>query len=350
MRSNPRDWAVAAVSSLRRQGGPSALAKDVWFRLERKYATRYSDVQVRQLRSLERSYRKPTGGPDILMFGDSAMYWTAPTDTDHRHLAAMIHDELGIDATFEALVGPIYNPRIMMAFLSAFRHLPGRPKVVLIPLSIMASQRVWMTHPDYGYEHTAVALEQVIEAGGKRPRRLPPDPIEDRADKWERLPAPSLFGARRTLGELRLILNAVPATKWQKIVRLRHLMDFYNAEALTPESPGVLQAAELGAMVRELGMRSVAYIPPVNHGVVKATLGEEAREHVRRNADLIAQAYLEAAGEGSQLADGLFQSPPERFIDPIHVDPQGRLDVARLIAQVARPMLLESEERQPVLR
>ena len=46
--------------------------RDWAFRIERRLAKRYSDVELRQLRSMERAYnsRKP---PELLVFGDSAM-------------------------------------------------------------------------------------------------------------------------------------------------------------------------------------------------------------------------------------------------------------------------------------
>ena len=77
--------------ALRRAG---ALAGDYAFRLERKATRRFSDVELRQLKSLELAYRG-SSGPDVLVFGDSAMFWTTHRDSDRRHLVQMVRDELG---------------------------------------------------------------------------------------------------------------------------------------------------------------------------------------------------------------------------------------------------------------
>ena len=73
-------------------------------------------------------------------------------------------------------------------------------------------------------------------------------------------------------------------------------MDFYNAERLEPESPGVALVGELGQMLSGMELPSVAYIAPINHEVAAKTLGEGAREHLARNAALVEAAYREAAG------------------------------------------------------
>ena len=337
MQTSLRDWGKTAASALTERGRATALARDAVFRLERKYAKRYSDVQLRQLKALERACSKDEG-LDLLVFGDSAMFWTTPTDTDHRHLVEMIRDELGPKTTFETLVGPGYNARIVMAFLSALPHCRSKPKVVLVPTSILMAQSVWLAHPEVGYEAMSTELREIIGANGRRrPRRLVQHDSDEAVDAWERLPAPSLYGARRTVGELRLITNAPPATKWQKIVRLRHLMDFYNAERLEPDSIGVTLVGECAAMLAELQIPSIAYIAPVNHDVVRATLGEKAKAQVEYNAGLLEAAYRDAGGELATVVNAVFDSPPNEYIDPVHLSPAGRERLAKRIADAARP-------------
>ncbi len=339
VQTNARDWFRTGLTGIGDPQRTAALVKDTAFRLERKWAKRYSDVQLRQLRALEHSYAKPQG-TDLLVFGDSAMFWTTPTDTDHRHLVEMVRDELGSATTFEALVGPGYNARIVMAYLSALPHCRSRPKVVIVPASVMMSQSHWLSHPEVGYELMSAELRTIINGNGrKRPRRLVQHDTEEAVATWERQPAPSLFGARRTVGELRLITNAVPATRWQKAVRIRHLMDFYNAERFEPDSLGVTIVGEMAAMLRELEIPSIAYIPPINHEVLVATLGAKAKEHVARNATLIEAAFRAQCGELGTVVNAIFESPATEYIDPVHLSPAGRLRFAARIADAARPHL-----------
>jgi hypothetical protein len=316
-----------------------AFAGDYAFRLERKAAKRFNDVELRQLKSLERAYRG-SSGPELLVFGDSAMFWTTHRDGDRRHLVQMIRDELGGGVGFEALVGPGYNPRIIMAFLSALEGCRARPRVVIVPTSILFAMSTWLAHPVLGYELVAGELRAAIAANGDRPRRLP-RPGQEAEDAFDRRPASSLIGARRTVGELRLITNAPPDTRWQQVVRLRHLMDFYNAERLEPDSPGVLLVGELGRMLSAMGLRSVAYVAPINYEVVSKTLGEGARDHLARNADLVETAYREAAGAFGTVVNAVFECPAGEFMDPLHLSEVGRGRLARVIAAAVAPMLEE---------
>jgi hypothetical protein len=330
---------VAGLSDWQRT---KALVKDTTFRLERKWAKRYSDVQLRQLRAIENGYARPKGR-DLLVFGDSAMFWTTPTDDDHRHLVEMIRDELGPETTFEALVGPGYNARLVMAFLTALERTRSKPKVIIVPASVMMSQSHWLSHPEVGYELMSDEIRGIVAANGrKRPRRLVQHDTEEAVGVWERTPAPSLFGARRTVGELRLITNAVPATRWQKAVRIRHLMDFYNAERFEPDSDGVKIVAQMAAQLRDLKVPSVAYIPPINYDVLVATLGAGAKEHVERNATLLEEAFSSNCGELGHVVNAIWDSPASEYIDPVHLSPAGRARFAAKIADVARPYMRAS--------
>ena len=321
-------------------GNIGAIARDGVFRVERKLARRFSDVELRQLRSLERVYNRRGGGPELLVFGDSGMFWTTPKDTDHRHLVAMIRDEVEANVDFEALVGPGYNPRIIMAYLSALERCSSKPKVVIVPTSILFATETWLAHPVLGYGLVAEELRSAIAANGRRPRRLP-RPDDEAENAFDKRPAPSLIGARRTMGEFRLITNSAPTTRWQQIIRLRHLMDCYNAERLEPDSPGVSLVTEMAAMLRQMGLPSVAYIHPHNYEVIAKTLGEKSLEHVERNAAIVEAAYLQGSGETGAVVNAVFDSPASEFIDPLHLSDRGRLRLARSIATATRPLLGE---------
>jgi hypothetical protein len=194
----------------------------------------------------------------------------------------------------------------------------------------------WLGHPVLGYEMVAQGIRDAI--AGPRPKKLE-RPGDDLLDAYDRLPAPSLIGARRTVGELRLITNATPQGRWQQVVRLRALMDFYNAERLEPDSPGVLLVAELGAQLKALGVPAVAIIPPLNHEVIVKTLGAKAREHVERNAAIIQTAFQDAMGEMGTVVNAVVDCPATEFIDPLHLSEHGRGRLAARISEAVRPYL-----------
>lgn len=309
-------------------------ARNIAFRLQRKLAARYDDVEVRQLRTLRRAYN---GGnpPEVLMFGDSAMIWTSPKDRDPRHLVEMIRDEVRPELSVLPIVGPGYNPRIILAFLTALERCRHQPKVVIVPTSVLMATSTWLAHPVLGYEKVAGELSAAIadKRLGFR-RRLARPSVEDE-DKFDRLPAPSLIGARRTNGELRLLTNSRPTTRWQQVIRLRAMVDHYNAEALSEDSVGVQLVGQLGRRLADLQLRSVAYIAPINYEVVQSALGKESRQHLERNAKVVENAFLGGANRTGEVINAVFDSPASDFIDPLHLNESGRRRLAARISKAA---------------
>lgn len=303
--------------------------RDNAFRVERRLARRHNDAELRQLRSLQRAYGS-SDCPELLIFGDSAMFWTTRKDTDRRHLAEILRDELDADLRLEALVGASYGPRIVIPFLSALRKCQGRPRVIIVPTAVVAAMSTSLAHPQWGYQKTAQVLQAAIESGNV-PRSLE-QPSEAEWEAYDRLPAPSLIGVRRTVGEMRLFIDAVPATRWQHVVRLRHLMDYYNAERLTPESPGIRLMAEMAALLRDLSLPSVAYISPVNYEMAEKLVGGSVCEIIRSNAELIETTFSDAAGEYGSVVNAVFDCPGSEFGDPIHLTEAGRTRIGARIA------------------
>jgi hypothetical protein len=305
---------------------------------------RRADPEIRQLRSLQRAYQG-SSGPEVLMFGDSAMFWYQLHEADRRSLGTMVHSRLGDDVSVHTVVGPGYGPRIVLAFLEAIKGSPSPPKVVVAPTSLFISCIGYLAHPAFSYDVESKALRTMIANGDVSSRRLP-RATQDDWDHYDRLPAPSLYGARRTFGEIRLITGAIPATRsglpttnWQRVVRVRHLYDQSNAEVLTSESPGVRLVAELGSTLASMGLPSVAYIPPVDHVSIRKVLGDAAIDHIRRNADLIERTYRDAGGVNATVVNSTFACPAEEFSDPAHLTDRGRARFAEPLADAIRAHL-----------
>jgi hypothetical protein len=222
--------------------------------------------------------------------------------------------------------------------LSALPKCASKPKVIIVPMSILMATTHWLAHPVLGYQQASTEMRELISRGGPRPKRLQKASDSD-WEAYDHLPAPSLIGARRTVGELRLITAANPTTRWQQAVRLRHLMDSYNAERLEPDSIGVRMVAEMATTIREQGLNSVAYIPPINLDVSDKTLGPDSRAHILRNAELLVTSYADAAGGSGRVVNAVDQCAVGDFADPLHLTESGRRRVALLIAEAIRPYL-----------
>lgn len=313
-----------------------ARARDIGFRINRRLTKRFSDVELSQLKSLRSAYADKDA-PELLIFGDSNMLWTNWGEADRRQLVHIIRDELG-GVRYEALVGGGYNPRIIMAFLGALQECPGRPRVVVVPTSILMATSMWLNHPQLGYEFRAPALIRVIEQGDQKPRRLPL-PDDAAWETYDRIPAASLIGPPRTCGELRLITMATPSSRWQHLVRVRHMLDYYNAERLEADSPGVLLVGQMGAMLKEMGLPSVAHLSPVNHEMAVKLMGPKVHEHIAHNAAVVEKAYQDAVGDMGIVVNAAFESPSSEFSDPAHVNQAGRRRLGAAIADAVRPFL-----------
>lgn len=319
----PSPWRGAVYGTRRR----AALAK--------RAVLRTPDAPLLQLRSIRASYAG-SRGPEVLVFGDSAMFWTAPMDAD-KSLVDLLREQLGPDPALEVLVGPGYNPRIITALLSGLPATGARPAVVVVPTSVLMASTTWLAHPEYGYVEQSRQVRAAV-AAARLPRRLAPI-TADQEEAYDRLRAPSLLGLDRPVAELRLFIESVPTTRWQQVVRLRHLLDHYNGERLEPDSPGVRLVGDLARELHERGLPAVAYISPVNHEVIGPALGAAAVEHVHRNARLVEQAFLTAGGPRASVVNAVADSPASDYSDPLHLNGAGRQRLATRLAAAIRPHL-----------
>ena len=315
------------------------------FRVRRRWTTRFSDLELQQLKSLRRAYGGARG-PDLLLFGDSNMLWVNWGERDQRKLDQIVKDQLG-GVDIETVVGGGYNPRVVVPFLEALRQLPSRPRAVVVPTSVLMATSTWLAHPVLGLEIRGRQLAEVVRRGGPMPKRLwVPD--EGAWEAYDRLPIPSLIGPARTTGELRMFADAAPTSRWQHLVRLRHLLDYYNAETLDADSPGVVLVREMGALLREMDIPSVAHISPINHEMATKLLGPKARDHIARNAEVVESAYQAGAGDLGAVVNGAFDCPSSEFSDPAHVNEAGRRRFGAAIADAVRPFLDPSHRKAPV--
>ena len=297
------------------------------------------ETQVRQLRALQKAY-SGASGPDVLIFGDSMMVWAAPGDADKRSLVQMVQDDLP-GSTVHTIVGPLYQPRIVMAFLTALENTASRPRVVVVPTSLMMASDGWLSHPTAGYVAESAAITELARRPIDKTRTIPHATGDD-WEKWDRTKAPSIIGHPRTYGEHRQLIASVPAneaqlptTKWQHLVRLRHMIDFAYAQKLDRSCAGVEIVAQVAEEARKLDVPAVAYIPPVNYEIVGKLCGKTGYEHVVHNAGVIQDAFLEGGGKVG-VVNAVLDSPASEFGDPVHVDGVGRKRLAGKIAAEIR--------------
>ncbi len=266
------------------------------------------------------------------------MYWIGRDEPDNRQLAEVIQDGVGRRGKCLMVAGPGYQAGISMAYLSALERCPSRPRVVVVPMATMMGRSTWINHPEYPYIEVSRAMREAIGLNGNRPKRLE-RPGREFADEYDRQPAPSFIEAGLTRGELRMLIHARAETDAQKAARLRHRLDYYYAEMLTPESPGVTALADMGAMLRELGVAGVGYISPVNHEAVVQTIGEFACDQEARCNEICIEAFLDAIGDRGRVVDLSFAFPSRDFVDPLHPGYRARRAIGMKVAEYANAFL-----------
>lgn len=311
------------------------------FRLKRRALKQWGDLELSQLETVERAY-SGARGPEVLIIGDSTMYWIGRDEPDNRQLAEVIEDGVGRRGKCLMVAGPGYQAGITMAYLAALEQARSKPRVAVVAMAPMMSRSTWINHPDYPYVELSRAMREALRLNGDRPKRLE-RPGREFADAYDREPAPSFINSGLTRGELRMLIHARAETEAQKVARLRHRIDYYYAEMLTPESPGVKAIAELGAMLRNLEIAGVAYISPVNHEAAAATIGQFVCEQEARCNEICAKAFLDALGDRGRVVDLSFDFPARDFVDPLHPGYRPRRAIGMQVAEHVNEFL--DEER-----
>lgn len=318
--------------------------------IRRRIEYRRTAIEIRQARALQSVYSAPHP-PEVLLIGDSAMMWVSVDEPNGRTLASMIKDGLPASTRIHALAGPGYNPRLITVFLEALATAPYRPKVVLVPSSLLLASRVWSSYPRQSYLREADDLRRIIAENDRTTRKLQRATPAD-WEEWDRTPAPSFLGARHTMGEVRFYIESTqlkrpqganPVTRWQQAVRIRRYVDSQNAEVFTPDAPGIQLIEEMGRQASKLGVPSIAYASPVNYTLMQTMFKNvDIPAHVQANVATLRTAYLGAAGAGHRVLDATLACPSEDFGDSHHLSAGGRAHLAELIAKDIRAVLEES--------
>lgn len=298
-------------------------------------------LQARQLMRLRHSFRA-ANCPDILIIGNSSWYSKSQTDSPSTRLTTLVSSALGDSFKVASLIGPAYNPRISAAFLDFFDEHPFRPRLLILPASIYSAMSVWDMHPRYRYEREAAHIRTRIMSGTTwlPPRSL--EPTEHEFTRYHSLHAASLVGAQRTIGEHELLRNSRPTSPQQRAIRSKALMDFYVAEGLGPESPGVQSLRDLGALVEHLGIPSVACIFPVNYQLARAALGSKASQRILDNAALLEATYSRQ-NSLCGVVNAATTCRASDFMDPLHLRAEGRIRLAeQLMPMIQRALSISS--------
>ncbi len=315
-----------------------AYARDLYRKVGRRLEPkRRTAIELRHLRSLMEHYDRALPGPEILLLGDSIMYW-AVRETDRRTIVDMMRDILGRDVRILSLSWAGYNQQMEMAFLSGLARCRSRPRVVIATLSVQQLLTSFRCHPVRGQGKAVDAVQAAVAAWPNGPKSYG-QPSDEEWAASDVLVVPSYVGLRRTMAELDLFINAASSSKSQRSTRLRHLLDSYLGESLPPDSSGLQLVTEVGTTLDALELPSVAYITPCDYELGERILGPGLKELLRRNAQLAEEAFVKGAGERGAVVNAMLESTHSEFADVLHLNQVGRLRLAHLIADAVKAQL-----------
>jgi hypothetical protein len=305
------------------------------YRMQRRIAKEFWDVDLWQLRRMQRAYRTP-GGPEVLVLGDSHMFWTGYYEADRRRLGTLIREELGPGTRVLIVEGPCYWPNMTILLLEALLGLPHRPRVLLFSINSYMNTPHWLEHPQYSYAPVVRTLRENLD---RRWLRKVPRVDQPAAEAYYRKPASSFGDAHLTLGELEMLVHGKAHSSAQRAARRRHRIDFYFSEALAREMAGADRVERIGALVAALDVPTVNFVGPLTHDAVREEYGDAAYQAVVRQVEDVVALYSGKAGARARVLDFSRAFATERFVDPLHVNASCRIMMARALGREIREAL-----------
>ncbi len=321
-------WGFGALAA-RKTGHLAALSRHLLLRARWHSIRRFGDLPLSQLRSVERAFSRGPA-PDVLIFSDFVMDWVPADDGDYRHLPDMIRDALGRPFADESVVGHMYNARIVIALLTGLASAQHRPRVIVVPLSTVTAQSLWLAHPALGYAAEAADLRRLIGTASSRAR------VSSRpATNWPRgttsrwmesaVRSPPLNSSRRS-------------TPYADATRA---MAAQRDDSLSRRATSSRQSRR--ATCRRTCRRAsgTADAGGGRHPARPLRVCRSGARHGRgRNGEaecrLVATDLLGSAAANAEVVDLASASAPAHFVDAIHLNAAGRYALAAAVARAAR--------------
>jgi hypothetical protein len=241
---------------------------------------------VRPLDRIVAAYGRGSG-QSVLFLGDSTVERIARQDTDRRTTDAMLAAYYGGDvlgATHSA-----YHPTVYRHLARLFEVLPGRPRLVVIPVNLRSFSPIWEYRPEFQFTEEFARMEAYARHG----RLLPPEePLRDEAAWRAFLDVPlgvAGCGLERVGDYLRLA-GIHPEDAAGRIERRRQLFMVHFLSALTPENRRLVDLGETALFLTRLRVNVLIYLSPINMVSGLRHVGEAFPARVAANVRLVLDA------------------------------------------------------------
>lgn len=288
-----------------------------------------------QLKGLERARRAlKKGQVDVLLLGDSTCLFGAPRDTDTAMIPELISRELG-GARVVHISGPGYSAPLRSEFLRVLGTMDERPAALVASVAVRTSVAVHVTeHPVYSYRRSREVLAGIRTADHRlRYVRRTPRPDEAAYAAFDALPVRTRWSGDTTIGSFRSRLLGNGPLPWPDELE-RLVFDYFHGEVLTPDNPQLEASRQFGHQVREYGVPTVAYVPPVPVSQGERHYPGEFADLTLANRTVLFEALADSAGPDWRMVHEDFED--EDFVDyrdgVEHFALSGRLKIARAVA------------------
>jgi hypothetical protein len=294
------------------------------------------DPEVAQARFLVQ--QQITEPVDVLIFGESTLTFTGPSEPGALSVADLIAEKLSSLRTY-LVAGPGYGPAVHREFVRMATSLPARPTVVHT-LFVRGTLPAFYVHPVYGYRRGVGRLASLHadDAFHTSIPAVPPTPEEWL--RYEQLPYPTVR-ADRTIADFMRALrdNLQPGDP----EFLQWLFEFHYGGTPSPEA--LAAYTDIGRLLSSTGCPVVAVQNPVNIRQGVHELGPQFRQWHARNERAVLDAYRSGAGAHAQVLMTSDLWDPSDFIDPAleHLTLEARDRLASTVAAAVLKAVVVSE-------
>jgi len=294
-------------------------------------AVKREGTQFDSLARLHAQYGRDGAAPPVLCFGDSVLERVAREDADQRTLGAMLEHELPAIAISHSA----FQPQVYRQLLRAVQVMPRRPSVLVVPINIRCFSPQWDFHPEFQFERELAALERYIADPSDAAANVSIEfrPTDADREAYARRPVEYPGSSCKTIGDFIAIRDASPDT--ERARRLATIFEFHYMHPLEREHRKLRDLVAVTSLSRDLGLRTLFYLTPINHEAGVRHCGAAFAERYAANASIVRELV--------ELADLGQLVPSTEFIHPDianeHLNQSGRARLAGEIVTRVRGLL-----------
>lgn len=255
-----------------------------------------------QLVALAEAFGATGRPPDVLCLGDSVLERVSHHDTDRRTLGEMLAASVGPGRTLLPISGSGYHVEVYRALLRSMAALRHRPTTVLVTVNVRSCSPQWDLNPRFAFGEELRAVDAFVRDPSASVPRIREDAPVSRAAlrHWSAATVDYPGSTFRTVGEFQ---SAIGDGGGDDPVRLRRIFEYHYMHRLVRTHRKLTGWSATFDLLRDLGVRCVAYVTPINVEGGTRLVGDAFAAAVRANVAVFAEAMSARAHERLRFLD-----------------------------------------------